>query len=243
MPLAPPVVHDPAHGSCVRRVPIFTGLTPDEQDAIAVFAHSIDLPPGALLDRRGSRGASLFIVHSGRVKVSQVARSGRQRLLRVASPGDVVGEHAFLTGQPSDDLVEALEAAQLCAFRSNDLARVVAEHPSIAASMLRSLSQRLLDAERRLAMVGVEVPVRLASFLLDLPTLGGGGVSVRLPWPKKDLASFLGTTPESLSRGLERLQRLGLITVSGPEVELVDPAGLERLVDGLPDPRWSVKRR
>ena len=88
------------------------------------------------------------------------------------------------------------------------LSRLVARHPAIGLGMLRSLSERLADAERRLALAAVDVPGRLASHLLDLPgEATPDGWRVTLPWPKKDLASWLATTPESLSRALARLGR------------------------------------
>ena len=98
--------------------------------------------------------------------------------------------------------------------------------------MLRSLSQRLQGAERRLTQTLGEVPARLAAFLIDLPTVPtGGGVGVRLPWPKKDVASYLGTTPESLSRALDHLQRDGTIRVDGAAIEIVGPDALDAWVE------------
>lgn len=226
-----PVIEDASHGSCVRRVPIFSRLAPAQQDVVATFAQTVDVPRGDLLQVPGDPTRELFVVHRGRVKVSHLSPSGRRRLLRVAGPGEVVGEHGFLTGELPDSEVEALEPARVCAFRSSDLVRLVADYPAIATGMLRSLSERLQDAERRLAQATVGVPARLAGFLLDLPTSGGQVVGVRLPWPKKDVASYLGTTPESLSRALDRLQRDGAIVVSGASVELLDPAALESLAE------------
>lgn len=226
-----PILDDPSHGSCVRRVPIFAQLPPDQQDAVAAFAHSVDVPRGALLHRAGEATRALFVVHQGQLKISHRSPSGRQRLLRVAGPGDVMGEHAFLTGEPPDYEVEALEQARVCAFTSADLTRLVGHYPSIAVGMLRSLSERLQDAERRLTQTAVDVPARLAAFLLDLPTTDGHPGAVRLPWPKKDIASYLGTTPESLSRALDRLQKQGTIRVAGAAVDLIDPAALELLAD------------
>lgn len=226
-----PTIDDPSHGSCVRRVPIFARLTPEQQDAVAAFAHPVDVPQGALLHGSGEATRVLFVVHQGHLRITHTSPGGHQRLLRVTGPGDVVGEHAFLTGEPPSYQVDALEPARVCAFASTDLARLVATYPAIAVGMLRSLSERLTDAERRLTQTTVDVPTRLAAYLLDLPTRSGDSLGVRLPWPKKDVASYLGTTPESLSRALDRLQKAGTIRVNGAEVELLDPAGLESLAE------------
>lgn len=231
MPRLLPIIDNQSHGSCVRQVPIFARLTPEQQDAVAAFARPVDVGSGSLLHRAGEATRALFVVHQGRLKITYTSPSGHQRLLRVAGPGDVVGEHAFLTGEPPGYEVEALEDARVCAFTSTDLARLVADYPGIAVGMLRSLSERLADVERRLTQTRIDLPARLASFLLSLPTSGGDSISVRLPWPKKDVASYLGTTPESLSRALDRLKKQGAIRVEGPAVELLDPEALELLAE------------
>ena len=213
--------------SCVRRVPIFNRLPAAQQDQVASFARPVHLKRGELLHGAGMSVGQLFVVHTGQLKLVHVSESGRTQLVRVANPGDAVGEHAFLTGSRPDYQVEALTDAQLCTFSHADLAKLLASYPVIAQSMLRSLSERLNDAERRLALSGVEVSVRLAGYLLDLPATDGN--HVELPLSKKDIASYLGTTPESFSRALAKLHRDGLINVAGSTIELVDFDALDEL--------------
>lgn len=219
------------HGgvNCVSRVPIFARLDPKQQEAVASFARPIGLARGELLHAAGDAIGQLFVVHSGKVKLVHTSASGRQQLLRVAGPGDVMGEHAFLTGARPDHHAEAVEDARLCVFAHDDLARLVGTYPTIALSMLRALSERAVDAERRVALGAVDVPVRVAGYLLDLPADDAGTYRVRLPLAKKDVASYLGTTPESFSRALAKLQRDGLVAVAGDLVELRDPDGLDAL--------------
>lgn len=150
-----------------------------------------------------------------------------------AGPGEVIGEHAFLTGERPDYYVEALGDTTLCTFEHDDLARVVAGYPAISLGLLRALSDRLDAAERRLTRTSREVPARLASYLLELPATlrPDGTASVSWTIPKKDVAALLGTTPESLSRALASLKRRGLIAGS-TEVTLLDADALEALADG-----------
>lgn len=223
--------------SCVRRVPLFSGLTPEQQDLVGALARPVLLGRGELVHMAGDRSRRLSVVHSGRVKLSRTLPSGRRRLLRVAGPGETLGEHGFLTGGDTLEEAETLEEARLCAFSHDDLAALVADHPSIAVQMLRNLGERLAEAEHRLALSALDVEARLADYLIDQPPLHEApnaatpaGPRVRLPLSKKDLASMLGTTPESLSRALARLSTDGLITVRADVITLLDPARLEALV-------------
>ncbi|MDO5495329.1 MAG: Crp/Fnr family transcriptional regulator [bacterium] len=219
--------------SCVRRVPIFRGLSAHEQDDVASFAHPVRLSRGELLHVAGDDVAQLVVVHTGALKLVHASASGRERLLRVAGPGEVVGEHSFLTGGAPDYYAEAAEETRLCVFAHADLARLVAEFPAIGVEMLRSLSNRLVESERLLALEKADVGARLAAYLLRLPDAASRtGRTVRLPLAKKDIASYLGTTPESLSRALARMQNAGIVSVEGERVTVLREDALEALGEG-----------
>ncbi len=219
------------HGSCVSRVPLFSGLNPDAQETVGSYAHPTHLSKGQLLHSPGSDLAQLFVVHSGRLKVVRVTAGGFERLLRVAEPGDVIGENAFLTGQRPDTYVEALQDTSVCTFQHRELARLMAAHPEIGMQLLQTLSTRLEEAERALSHHTVGVPARLANYLLELPSHSGPrGFEVTWPLSKREVASYLGTTPESLSRALATLESLDLIVgESRRSTILLDVDGLERL--------------
>lgn len=221
--------------NCVRRVPIFSGLTPQQQDLVATMARPQLLSSGELIHSAGERTGSMFVVHSGQIKLSRTLPSGRKQLLRVARPGETLGEHPFLTGGATLEEAEAVDAAQMCVFVHDDLSKLIAQYPDIANRMLRTLGDRLAHTEHRLALNSQSVDVRLADYLLQQPLIregAGGGLKVRLPLSKKDIASLLSTTPESFSRALTRLQSKGIVAVDDGIVALVDPYALETLVTG-----------
>ncbi|MGO1383600.1 MAG: Crp/Fnr family transcriptional regulator [Arachnia sp.] len=222
------------HQSCVSRVPLFSRLTSEAQQTVGSYARPTHLTKGQLLHSPGSDLAQLFVVHSGRLKVVRVTAGGFERLLRVAEPGDVVGENAFLTGQRPDTYVEALENTSVCTFWHRDLTHLMASHPTIGMQLLHTLSIRLDEAERSLSHHGVGVAARLADYLLELPSQRGPRGSV-VTWPlsKREVASYLGTTPESLSRALATLESLDLIAgESRRSTVLLDVDGLEQLATG-----------
>lgn len=230
-------------GPCVRRVPLFSGLTPEQQDVVAALARPMILTRGELAYRAGERSGRLSVVHTGQLKLIRTMPSGRQRVLRIAGPGETLGEQGFLTGDAPFADAEALSDVRLCMFSHEDLAALVSDYPRIAVQMLRSLGERLAMADRRLALAALDVDVRVADYLLEQPLLyndpgattasepaAAGGTRVRLPLSKKDVASMLGTTPESFSRALTRLTSNNLIAVQADVVTLLDPQGLDELV-------------
>ncbi|HJF15691.1 MAG TPA: Crp/Fnr family transcriptional regulator [Enteractinococcus helveticum] len=233
LPIRDITVHD---DNCVRRVPIFAGLTATQQDLVATMARPQFLDDGELVHRVGERTGKMFVVHSGQVKLHRVLPTGRKLLIRVAQPGETVGEHAFLTSSPTLDEAEAMDGTRLCVFVHDDLAGLIQRYPDIAHRMLVTLGERLAQTEHQLTLNTQSVDVRIADYLLQQPLLRDGQSSesmrVRLPLDKKDVASLLGTTPESFSRALARLRTKGLISVDDDTVTLSDPDALEALVAG-----------
>lgn len=220
--------------SCVGIVPLFAGLTPEEQDEVATHARPMRRSRGEVIHRPGDDVSHLLVVHRGRVKISHVAPNGHEQLLRVLEPGDFIGEASFVTGARPDDWATALSDAELCSFDHSDLGTLVSEYPDIAVRMLRAVTTRLDAAERLIAdLTSADVEGRLAGYLIDLPTRHvGGRLVARLPLAKKDIASLLGTTPETLSRRLAAFVDRGLISMNGREVVITDPAGLEAVTKG-----------
>lgn len=199
---------------CVTRVPLFQGLSHQQQLEVAGLARPTRLARGEQAYAVGSDVAQLMVVHTGRIKVSRIGPEGHEQIVRVIGPGDFVGESAFLTGGRPDHFATALEASSMCVFRHADLGRLVRQHPSIGLRMLQGVSRRLQETEARLAaVISGDVSSRLAGYLLSLEGRPAeGGLEVRLPLAKKDIASLLDTTPESLSRQLRRLQESGVIS-------------------------------
>jgi CRP/FNR family transcriptional regulator len=208
---------------------VFAGLSGEQQAEVARRARPVTVAAGEALTRAGEPTSRLFVVHVGRVKVRHLTADGRESIVRVVGPGEVTGEHAFLTGAaPGDDTV-ALEDTRVCSFDHGDLADLLAAMPGIGVGMLRALAEKLASSERMVAaLTSSDVGARVAAYLLDLPaTWAGGRAVVHLPMPKNQVASYLGTTPETFSRRLGALASAGLIEVL-PErgVAILDPAGL-----------------
>jgi CRP/FNR family transcriptional regulator len=216
---------------CVRLVPVFAGLAPAQQAEVARFARRVRVAPGDVVARAGEPSSRLFVVHTGRVKLRWVSATGHETIVRVVEPGEVAGEEAFLTGEPPATDAVALEPSQLCVFDHADLAGLLTRLPGIGVGMLRALAGKLTSAERMVAaLTSSDVGARVAAYLLDLPaTWDDAHATVRLPLPKNQVAAYLGTTPETLSRRLAAFAREGLVEV-GPrrDVVILDPVGLGR---------------
>ena len=96
-------------GSCVEIVPIFHSLTHEEMDEVARIAQAVTFQRGDQIYAMGDHPDSLFVIHTGRVKVYRLSDTGKEQVLRVLGPGDFLGELSLFSHTPMSDFSEALE--------------------------------------------------------------------------------------------------------------------------------------
>ena len=126
---------------CVARVPIFQGLTRQEQLHVADFVRPVCVHKGDIVCSPGQSVSRLLVMHSGQLKVSQAAANGQEQILRTVTDGDVVGERAFLTGHLPNDLVVALEDSRMCVFDHTDLSALLRDYRlPIAVTLMAALA-------------------------------------------------------------------------------------------------------
>lgn len=219
---------------CVARVPIFQGLDSTQQQEVAGFARPLNFDLGDVVVSANDPTRRLLVVHSGRVRVVRTLETGHEHVVRVVGEGDVLGEDAFVLGTRPIHYAYAETATSVCSFDHSDLSALVGRFPGIAVRMLQVQSERLRNAERMLAALsGSQVSARIAAYLLDLPSRATAhGIGVELPMAKKDVASFLGTTPETLSRSLREFAEAGVVSLVGRRGIVIHD--LDALLDAAP---------
>jgi len=220
--------------TCVSRVPVFAGLSANDQQRVAGLARPTRLKAGEVAYSADDELSQLIVLHTGRLKIFRLSANGSEQLIRVLGPGEFTGETSVFTGQRPDDYATAVDDCQLCVIRHDDLNALVRQHPEIGLRMLATVSERLSDTEHRLnSLTSRDVESRLAEYLLGLPgTWPRRVATVTLPLAKKDVASLLDTSPESLSRALSSLATQGLIVIgAGRSVSITQPDRLQQLVD------------
>lgn len=202
------------HAACIRLVPIFNHLEDGQMDEIAKSAKTMDLKKGEMLFHAGDEDDTLYIVNRGKIRVYRLSDTGKEQLVRFLNPGDFTGEWAlFHPGEVHENYAEAVVNTSVCLIKQTDLQKHMVEHPQIALKIISEMSERLRDSEKQTMQVAIEkVESRIISFLADCVEKDAGeSPIITLPMPKKDLASYLGTTPESISRKFTELEKRGLI--------------------------------
>ena len=170
----------------------------------------------------------MYIVRKGRVKIYRLSESGKEQILRLLNPGDFTGELALFNEAVHDAYASALLDTEICMIKRNDLQALLLKYPIISMKILSEFSNRLALSETQTTRFATErVEMRIALFLVESLDLKSGLNEINLPMSKKDLASYLGTTPETISRKLFEFEDAGLIKqLSNKRLEILDVDGL-----------------
>ena len=152
------------------------------------------------------------------------------QILHFFGPGESFGEVSVFTGQgfPADAVAAAQTA--LLFFPKTSFVALIRNDPALALNMLSKLSQRLRQFAGLIEDLSLkEVPERLAKYLLYLSGRDGDAGAADLDVSKGQLASLLGTIPETLSRILTKMNRQGLIRSRGAQITILDRPGLNAI--------------
>lgn len=209
---------------CVTLVPLFNQLPDDEQAAIDELVRHQVYQKGEIVFQPGDE--ELDIVARGSLRVYQLSPSGKEQLLRIVRPGGYEGESRLFGVKNETLFAEALQETEVCRLSKRAFNQVLMKDPQIALRLFELSSQKWAQTERQVQLVSLErVEQRIAAYLLDLVEKNGTDV-VTLPMPMKDIAKYLGTTPETLSRKFRQLEEDGLIERSGRKVTVMDSDAL-----------------
>ncbi|HQN19547.1 MAG TPA: Crp/Fnr family transcriptional regulator, partial [Syntrophobacteraceae bacterium] len=151
----------------------------------------------------------------------------------IFAKGELFGEVPMFAGGSYPAHAETLEATRVLFFPREAFLQLLRKEPSLALNMLGILSQRLRRFTHLIEDLSLkEVPGRLAAYLLYLSNRRKDSDAFELDITKAQLASFLGTIPETLSRILSRMSQQGLIWVEGRRIRLLNRNTLESLASG-----------
>ncbi len=220
--------HKSTNDICVSLVPIFNHLEKEQLDEVMNLTKSIKYRKGEIIYRAGYKSDSLYIVSKGKIKIYRLSESGKERLLHILFPGDFTGELALFSESIHESYAEAMEDTVVCTVNRADLQELLKKYPAISLKILSEFSKRLEQSEKQTTRFTTEkVETRIALYLAELANGDNEVKEIELPMSKKDLASYLGTTPETISRKLYELEDAGLIKQKQhKKIEIINIDGL-----------------
>jgi CRP/FNR family transcriptional regulator len=223
----------------LRRVSLFSELSPEELEKVARVAVPRSYAAGSVILREGDPGDTCYILRSGTARVVRQHADGRAITLTNLGPGEIFGELAMFDGEVRSATVEAVDDVRAIAILAGDLKQLLGAHPEIAVKLLGALAERLRETNARISRQSFQkVSSRVAGVLVELAETGtrtGGtaddpGMEVTVRSTQADLAQLAGTSREAASRFLATLQRAGVLTTKRGRIVVHDPSALHRYI-------------
>ena len=221
----------------IAAIPIFDGLPEDQIVAIKKIAVEKKINKSETIFTEGDEGRGFYVILSGRVKVYKVSSEGKEQILHIFGPGQPFGEVSVFAGQRFPANAQALDLSRILFFSRAAIVDLIAANPSLALNMLAVMSKKLRQFAAQIENLSLkEIPARLASYLIYLAKEQARDDVITLSISKGQLASVLGTIPETLSRIFSKLTGQELIRVDGKKIFLLDRGALEDLAEYGKDP-------
>lgn len=214
--------------------PLLPGLDAQAASELERAATRKRVRRGDVLFREGDTGDRLYVVTSGKVKITRAAADGRENVVAVLGPGDMFGELSLFDPGPRTATATAVSSGEVAVMAHEELRPWLARNPDVAVALLAALARRVRRTTDTLAdVVFTDVPGRVAKALLSLAErfsqpAADGSVRVEHGLTQSELAQYVGASRETVNKALAEFASRGWLRVDGRAVVLLD---VERLTN------------
>ncbi len=182
---------------------------------------------GRIIFIEGEQGEAVYLLSSGRVKISTQADDGREQILHFIHPGEIFGEVVLYDGGAYPATSEAVEDSKVGMIRNIDMEKLTLSNPGIALAMLKILSKRLRNAQRQINELALlDTSRRMVSMLLYLAAEQGisseEGIIIDISLTNQDIANMIGTSRETANRILSDLRKHRSILLKNKQIIISD---------------------
>ena len=219
--------------SLLAKLPLFHKLDEKALKLLDRILMKREFGRGENIFAEGSESTGFYIIITGRVKVYKLSADGKEQILHIAASRELLGAVSAFAGDPYPAFADAMEKTGMFFFPRKEFLVLIQKEPSVVMNMMANLAMRLQHFTRMIEDLSLkEVPGRLAAYLLYLSKKSKDSDNIEIDISKGQLASLLGTIPETLSRILKKMHEKGILNVKGRKVELLNKRVLNDIVNG-----------
>ncbi|WP_174549627.1 Crp/Fnr family transcriptional regulator [Nocardiopsis trehalosi] len=217
----------------LRKAPLFEALDEEGAAALRASVSEVRLGRGQTLFSEGDEGDRLYVILSGKVKLTRTAVDGRENLLSVLGPSEMFGELSLFDPRPRTASAVAVTDAVLAGLGHDDLRPFIAGQPQVALQLLKALATRMRRTNDVMSdLVFTDVPGRVAKALLDLADRfgkeGEDGLHVHHDLTQEELAQLVGASRETVNKALAEFALRGWLRIEAKAVVLLDIERMRR---------------
>ncbi len=219
----------------LKQVKLFSDLSDVEMDQMNQMTRMEAFKKKQPIYLPGDPGDYVYLLKSGRVKISKIGDDGKELTLAVLEPGEIFGEVEVLEETTRDSVAEVIDDADICLIKREDFEHFLKNQPQCSFKLTKLIGFRLKQIENRIEdIVFRDAPARLAHLLINLADSFGRdipeGRALKTKITHQELANLIGTTRETVSLTLGQFRQAGLISMEKRQIIILDQKGLTELV-------------
>ena len=213
-------------------------LPPTAARRLNEIGHRRRIRRGTIVFHEGGRSRDAFVILEGRIKIATTTPDGREIVLAVRGPGDIVGELSAIDGSPRSATGTAIDIVEANVVPADAFVEFLGNVPGAGLVVLRLLIDRQRESDRaRVEFGAYDATRRVARRLVELAERFGQPVGdvirIGLPLTQEELAGWTGASREAVSKALRALRASALVETGRRAVTVLDVEGLRRRADGV----------
>lgn len=207
----------------IRENTIFTGLNDAQLDAFKDVVVISSYKKRELVYLDGDECTGLYIIRTGRLKLVRSSSTGKEQIINILNPGDLLGFEVFYEGRLYKNTAVAMDDSELCYIEKNAFFKILEREPDISKKLIISLGKELNHAYERIGNLGLlNAKEKLGHLLYTLANEYGvkedGGVKLNLTLSRLEIAELLGITQETSIRLLKSFKEDGILDIRRKEI-------------------------
>jgi CRP/FNR family transcriptional regulator len=219
----------------VREEHLFCNLSPTALQKLNEIKSTAVYPKSAVLFIEGQQPRGVFVLCTGKVKLSTSSTEGKTLITKISDPGDVLGLNATISNHTYEVTAEMIEPGQANFIPRDALLRFLADHGEVALRVAQQLSSNYYTAYEEIRTLGLSTSPgeKFAKLLISwYPAKGeaNGQAQIKLTLTHEEIAEMIGTTRETVSRLFSEFKKKQLLQVNGSTLVLRNRAALEKMV-------------
>jgi CRP/FNR family transcriptional regulator, cyclic AMP receptor protein len=213
----------------LRNVPLFSLLPVAQLLLLTQVVLRKPYPKNSTVIAAGDSADALYIVISGRVKVTMSDNEGREVILAILNQGEVFGEMGLIDQAPRSATVVAMESCELLTITRADFTKCLQKNFDLTMNVIRGLVKRLREADKNIGSLALmDVCGRVARLLLEMAETVDGQKVITKKLPKQQIAKMIGATREMVTRVMKQLETSGHIEVRAHQILLRESLALTK---------------
>lgn len=201
---------------CIGHLWLFSNITPDEMRVLAGNAKRRQLEKGQFVFHQNDSSTEMFLLKSGRVKLTKILENGNEITLDIRKAGDFIGENIFAEDSSYPVNAVCMNDTLTCGFTREQLDQIILQYPNIGLQIIRNMSERISQLTTKVgSMAEASIEDRLYCVLKQVAKGHGisspKGMKIQFPLTHEELSFLIGAHRVSVTRAMKYLKETGKI--------------------------------